>query len=453
MTIESRPILIIGAGVSGLCLAEGLRKNTKIPFRIFERDPSLHARSQGYRVRVSGEGIEALRHNLPSDRFDRLRANACAFVHYGSTHNSIDHIVDGMTGGLGQLANTWKADAESKAKFHNHLGDADEKDDKPLAVDRTVLREVMYEGLADVVEFNKNLVHYDLLEDDTVRAAFKDGTTVEGSALIGSDGCWSHTRRQLLPKYSLKDSEARVIWGKAELTDEFVAALPPLARDGLGLFVTPDLKVLFESMRFDRSSAHADVKLMPKDYFYYLCYPRKDALNGLNDEQFLYLSNDEAGNLAKRLTKDWETSAQVPFQRVTPHAASVSRIPTATPDLPTWDAQGPVTLMGDAVHSSKREFCKPRLRNMFQWLTDSLSVAPTAALGATTALRDSYHLARELEKLSASPSPTDIEGALRQYEKHMRVYAAQALEFSAAGGRAVFGFRGFENIPEIELHD
>lgn len=79
-------------------------------------------------------------------------------------------------------------------------------------------------------------------------------------------------------------------------------------------------------------------------------------------------------------------------------------------------------------------------------------MAPTAALGATTALRDSYHLARQLEKLPANPSPADIETALRQYEKEMRVYAAQALEFSAAGGKAVFGFRGFENIPEIELH-
>lgn len=79
-------------------------------------------------------------------------------------------------------------------------------------------------------------------------------------------------------------------------------------------------------------------------------------------------------------------------------------------------------------------------------------MAPTAALGATTALRDSYHLARQLEKLTEKSSPAEIESALRQYEKEMKVYAAQALQFSAAGGKVVFGFRGFENIPEIELH-
>jgi len=88
MAAQSKPILIMGAGVSGLCLAEGLRKNTSLPFRIFERDPSLHARTQGYRVRVSGEGIGALRHNLPADRFDRLLANACAYVHDGFVYRS-----------------------------------------------------------------------------------------------------------------------------------------------------------------------------------------------------------------------------------------------------------------------------------------------------------------------------------------------------------------------------
>jgi len=243
----------------------------------------------------------------------------------------------------------WKSDEDGRALIHQHLGD---EDDKPLAVDRGVLREVLFEGLSDLVEFNKNLISYERLENGNVKATFKDGTVVEGMALIGADGCWSHVRRTLLPKYILKDSEARVIWGKAELTDDFVAQLPPLARNGLGIFTTPELKVLFEAMRFDRSNAHADEKIMPKDYFYYLAYPRKESLP-MDDAEFLALTNDQAGVLAKKLTSDWESSAQVPFQRVSPHAASVSRIPTATPDIPNWDDQGVVTLMGDAVHSSE----------------------------------------------------------------------------------------------------
>ena len=42
-------VLIIGAGIGGLTLAQGLRKQG-ISFEIFERDASAEARGQGYAV-------------------------------------------------------------------------------------------------------------------------------------------------------------------------------------------------------------------------------------------------------------------------------------------------------------------------------------------------------------------------------------------------------------------
>ena len=134
-----------------------------------------------------------------------------------------------------------------------------------------------------------------------------------------------------------------------------------------------------------------------------------------------------------RLTKDWAPSIRVPFEKVNKGAASVNRLPTATPDIPSWDDDngGPlVTLMGDGIHS----------------------MAPTAALGASTALRDSFHLATNLEKLQDNAGPSDIKKALRQYEAEMRPYAADALNKSAMGGKVMFGFRGWEALPEIEMH-
>lgn len=46
------PILIIGAGITGLTLAQSLRKQG-IPFRIFDRDASLTSRPGGWGLTIS----------------------------------------------------------------------------------------------------------------------------------------------------------------------------------------------------------------------------------------------------------------------------------------------------------------------------------------------------------------------------------------------------------------
>ena len=42
-------VLILGAGLGGLCLAQSLRKHG-VSFEIFEKDASLHARLQGWAI-------------------------------------------------------------------------------------------------------------------------------------------------------------------------------------------------------------------------------------------------------------------------------------------------------------------------------------------------------------------------------------------------------------------
>ena len=60
MTATTRkPILISGAGPASLLLARSLLRSS-IPFLIFERDQSISFRGQGYRLRLSSEGLDAI---------------------------------------------------------------------------------------------------------------------------------------------------------------------------------------------------------------------------------------------------------------------------------------------------------------------------------------------------------------------------------------------------------
>lgn len=64
------PVVIIGAGISGLLLAQKLRKDG-IPFRIFERDDDFSTRGVGWGLTLHWS-LPALRHLLPEHLVQRL---------------------------------------------------------------------------------------------------------------------------------------------------------------------------------------------------------------------------------------------------------------------------------------------------------------------------------------------------------------------------------------------
>lgn len=61
-------VLIIGGGVGGLCLAQGL-KQSGISVAVYERDRSVHFRKQGYRIHMNTDGSRALHDCLPENLF------------------------------------------------------------------------------------------------------------------------------------------------------------------------------------------------------------------------------------------------------------------------------------------------------------------------------------------------------------------------------------------------
>ncbi len=122
------PIIIIGAGISGLALAQGLKSN--VPFLTFERDASLTTRPQGYRVRISSACVNALKELLPLDLFQLLQLSSANI----KSKSSIPlNFLDALTGQPIKL----KYDGPPPP-----IPPSEEKD-APFNLDRTVLRSVL----------------------------------------------------------------------------------------------------------------------------------------------------------------------------------------------------------------------------------------------------------------------------------------------------------------------
>src|SRR5919204_2416666 len=68
-------VIVIGAGLSGLCLAQGLRK-AGIDVEVYERDASASTRGQGYRLTIDPLGSRALKACLPERLYDLLVATS-----------------------------------------------------------------------------------------------------------------------------------------------------------------------------------------------------------------------------------------------------------------------------------------------------------------------------------------------------------------------------------------
>jgi flavin-dependent dehydrogenase len=67
---DVKRVIIVGAGISGLLLAQYLQKSG-IPFQIFERDTDLTARGVGWGLTLHWS-LPALRTLLPDELFRRL---------------------------------------------------------------------------------------------------------------------------------------------------------------------------------------------------------------------------------------------------------------------------------------------------------------------------------------------------------------------------------------------
>ncbi len=224
-------ILIIGAGLGGLALAQGLAK-AGFHVTVFERDESPTSRPQGYRISIRSLGMSALAALLTPEKMNRV------------SMAKVTDVGDGFT----------CANEKMEPFFSVPAGQ-----DAAVPFLRSELRSLLQEGIN--IEWNKCLV---MFEDngDQVTAHFEDGSYATGDLLVGCDGGAS-TVRELLPSVyqhglgsipNVIEGTRATLGGQIERTPEWNTLLP-LNKTGLVHFLGPNshyMGVCF-SERADRS--------------------------------------------------------------------------------------------------------------------------------------------------------------------------------------------------------
>ncbi|KAI9809365.1 MAG: hypothetical protein M1827_006877 [Pycnora praestabilis] len=165
-------VLIIGAGITGLLLAQGLKKN-KIKYTIFESESATTFRPREWSVSIHWS-LPLLEHILPDDLRPRLQSTQND-PFYNTPEWDIIPIYNGETG-------------ECMKEIPLP---------RTIRCSRRKLRALCAEGID--VQYGKKLRNVTYGQDGKgVIAHFTDGHEVTGTTIIGSDGPRSMVRELLL---------------------------------------------------------------------------------------------------------------------------------------------------------------------------------------------------------------------------------------------------------------
>lgn len=378
-----KPILISGAGIAALLFARSLHRQ-KIPFIVFERDASIIFRAQGYRLRLSAVGLEAIESVLGPEGFEKFY-DAC-----GKTGGAGFAAIDPLTGV------TLGTDVPSVISEP-----LVSRNGKVVGISRGDMRKIFMEGLEDNIRWGHHVSGYEKTENG-VRLVFKDGSkSEEGSMLVGGEGVKSAVGGQLSNgAIKVYDLGSRGIHGQAP-----TSAFKQL---GEGVFrMIDDTSQPNGGKVFFITNVRANDMDNPNINFGWTMGGSPGVIDAPNDDYTII--GKSAAAIAKSLTAHWHERVKPLFDNMIEHEAAFWKITCSSPEgVPHWPNEPRITVIGDAVHA----------------------MTPAGGNGANTAVRDSELLGRLVGEAWAQGKGDSWEGVTAAYEKEMREYGSAAVKES-----------------------
>src|SRR5262245_10298364 len=221
-------VVIVGGGTGGMCLAHGLR-GAGVSVTVLERYRSRTDGLFGYRVGIDPTGGKALRECLSPQAFALFLATCARRP---------------------TAFNVWTQNLRPTASItlpKPAIGGEAEQ-----SVSRAVLRQVLFTGMDEVVEYGKTFTHYAHNDDGTITAFCSDGTSYSGDVLVGADGTRSAVRDQLLPQAEIREAGVIAIATKTPVTNSLREYLPGDLFGGINMiFATKGMVGVLHTMEFN----------------------------------------------------------------------------------------------------------------------------------------------------------------------------------------------------------
>jgi 2-polyprenyl-6-methoxyphenol hydroxylase-like FAD-dependent oxidoreductase len=393
-------VAVAGGGLGGLCLAQGLLK-AGVDVTVYERDPRLAARRQGYRLHVDARAGLALEQCVPAGSLALFQATC------GEASTRLT-VVSERLRVLNEQRRAGSADPYAPATLST-------------SVNRQTLREVLAAGLDGRLVFGCELTSYEAAPDG-VRLQFADGRQAEADLLVGADGVGSAVCRQYLPAAAPADTGKRCIYGTTPLGPAEQDRLPPALRDGFTAVIGGAIGMATGLVRFRERPERAAPWLSPAGDYLMWAVAADRGRFGVTDERLAAMSPAELHALTAALIMTWHPDLRALHARAAVDETFLVRI-RASPPVPPWPPSR-VTVLGDAIHA----------------------MSPARGSGANTALRDAALLCRTLtgaertraertraERTRAGRTRAGLIAAVGEYERQMRDYGYAAV---AASSRA-----------------
>src|SRR5215472_6672190 len=391
-------VVIIGGGIGGLTLAQGLKKSG-VSAAVYERDRTRTDRVQGYRVHINPTGSLALHECLPAPLFKAF-TRTC-----GRPSEGIRFVTERMKVllVLDRLNAPGRFGGDGVAQHRS--------------VSRITLRQVLLSGLEDAVHFGKTFVRYEESPLGRIVAHFEDGSTVEGDMLVAADGGGSRVRRQFLPHAERIDTGIAAIAGKVFLDDESRRLIAPELRSALTLASGKGGYSLFVALQDiegaaingiggnDESAAAGSHFDNSRSYLMWAFGAKRGKL-GLDGGNIERMSGEELRSTALRVMaqQSWDERFRALVRLADADTINAIAIRTSVP-IAAWQTQR-VTLLGDAIHA----------------------MTPYRGIGANVALKDAVRLCRALTMTNRAERP--VIDAIRDYETDMMDYGFRAVRTS-----------------------